>query len=496
MIFPVNPFNHLCQRNKIIGELLIKIFKICNIKDLKLRLIKALRDLKFELVTTLLLGILVGYYLFVPPQIGMADSADFGRIFPRIGLSRISETPGDNFFNFFNTEYRIVESPRIPINVKQVIAFVSLGLNNLMNSGENYSIYYLSGLYYLLYLAGFFLLLKNTFLITDLGSLQKVIICFLGLLVFSDILFVAYFNSFYQEALFIILGLYAAALAIAPRRNDNLLLLVMVLISVSKPQNLIFLVVPIYILISKFKWLNKFVIVFSGLILAFFMFFIIKGQSQTNKANLYEAVFLGLMYDANQSEQVKVLNTLDLQEEGYLKHVKRIYWRPKNEFFNRENKIHKEFYSRVNQKTIIKAYLSHPLLFFKTGLAGISELWNKSAQSLHLGNYKKRDSYQGKLTTFQTIWGMWLNKLLFPIYIGSFLLYLHLRKSVVGNFRRVIISLLLLIPLIFVANFVAGGINDFVKHNLSIYFMISILFLLTATELLRQIKVFQANVNK
>ena len=163
----------------------------------------------------MLFGALLCFYLFVPPQIGLADSADFGRITTRLGLFPVIENPSDRFFKFFIPNYKIVDSLKVPTNVGQVFGMMSLGINKIFQT-DRYSIFYLAFIYFVLYTGGFYLFLKNAFNYFEGAGKRKILFGILSVLVFSDIMFVSYFNSFYLEAVFIIAALYAVALVIEP----------------------------------------------------------------------------------------------------------------------------------------------------------------------------------------------------------------------------------------------------------------------------------------
>ena len=168
--------------------------------------------------------------------------------------------------------------------------------------------------------ADFTFLFEIPFITLPGKKVKKIFFGLLSVLVLSDLMFVSYFNSFYQESIFIISALYALALIIAPKVKFNWLLIVFFILSISKPQNILFLIFPIIIMIWKFKNLNKSVLVFSTLASCFFLFFLLKEQRFTNEPNLYEAVFLGVMRTGSISSQEKILRDLELEEEGYLSH--------------------------------------------------------------------------------------------------------------------------------------------------------------------------------
>jgi hypothetical protein len=259
--------------------------------------------------------------------------------------------------------------------------------------------------------------------------------------------------------------------------NYNWLLVALLILSLSKIQNLIFLILPFGLVIMKWHRLNKILISVCTISLMIFVFIQLKGQEQTNEANLYEAVFLGVLFKADKNEQIKVLNENGLEDPNYLKNVGKGYWRPKNDIY--EYNLYEDFYSKINNWSILKMYISNPKLFIKTGVTGINHLASSSAQPEHLGNLSLQNSINAQKTIVKTFLGKYLNKLIIPGYFVIFLFYIY--RSIYFGLKKenwIAFSLLIFIPLVFVANFVAGGINDFTKHNLSVYFMFSILLVL------------------
>ena len=244
-------------------------------------------------------------------------------------------------------------------------------------------------------------------------------------------------------------------------------------------------------MIWKFQNLNKIVLVSAILVSSFFLFFLIREQKNTDQPNLYEAVFLGLMTNASQDSQEKILKDLGLQEKGYLINVNKGYWRPGNELIENEQ-LYNEFYSVVSQKDIIKVYLINPSILLNTATKGLKVLRENSAQPDHLGNYSKKFSKQEQKTVVRSLWGIFLNNLFLPIYLVGlstalvFLLKKRRNLSSYGRLEFLIFFLVLWIPVLYSAIFVAGGINDFVKHNLPVYFLISVLFLLIWIMLLKK----------
>jgi len=425
--------------------------------------------------------------LFFSPQIGMADSADFARIMTRLGLGRPFENAHLNFFNFFNSNYPITGKLKFPLNPAQIFGSVAFFLNKWLYSEKLFSIYILSAMYIILYIIGFHHFIRNL-----LGRVPnrpfRFLLLLISLLIFTDVMFISYFNSFYQESIFIISGLYVIALLLQNEVRHHLLLLAFFFLFLSKGQNLIFIVFPIFIIVRRWKSLNKYYLTSGILITAFVLFFQLKTQVQTNEANLYESVFLGLLYQADETEQKSILKQMGLNNPHYLDNVGKVYWRPGNELY--DYNLNKEFYQKVKNGTILKMYFYHPDLFLKTGMAGLKMIYNESAQPDHLGNLSLQNSIDGQKTIVKSVYGKYLNKLIIPGYFVIFLFYIC--RSILFRLERaewIAWALLIFIPLVFVANFVAGGINDFIKHNLSVYFMFSVLLVLFFLSFFKTFKV-------
>ena len=211
----------------------------------------------------------------------------------------------------------------------------------------------------------------------------------------------------------------------------------------------------------------------------------LKDQRSTNGPNIYEAVFLGVLIDADFAKQKEVLSDFGLKSPLYLKNVKKGYWSQANQLY--KDNLNEEFYKKISNYTVIQMYLKNPDLFIKTAYIGIKELFSNSAQPNHLGNLTIEKSINQKKTLVFGILGETLNILLFPVFVIILIYYIFLKKALKNRREnQLILFLLFIIPLVFCANFVTGGINDFVKHNLSLYFMMIFLIMLSFISLVRQ----------
>ncbi|MDT0686852.1 hypothetical protein [Autumnicola psychrophila] len=441
------------------------------------------RDHNLNLIATLLFFFFIFYLLFIY-EIGLADSADFSRVIDRLGLGRPFSDASQNFFNYFNLEYPIISDQSIPLDFSQLIGSLALFLNKIFYSQTNFSIYFLSGIYLLLYTSGYFLLLRNTTHYFKKKGARVGFMLFAGLL-FSDILFISYFNSFYQESIFLISLLFVLALSLARKLNYNFLFIALLVLSLSKMQNLVFILLPIGLVAHRWQKLNRTLLLISFLVFSSMIFLQLKTQQKTNEANIYEAVFLGVLLKADLESQKKLLSDFNLNDLNYLKNVGRGYWRQGNELY--DYGLAEDFYGRISNFTVLQMYFENPKLFFKTGLEGLKVLAVSSAQPEHLGNLSREDSVDGKKIRVLSLLGKILHLILWPIYILISIFYVAFIKSENAE-NKLMFHLLYYIPLVFCANFISGGINDFIKHNLSLYFMICCLLLIFYISLNNKLK--------
>src|SRR6185369_3062587 len=73
-----------------------------------------MKPTRFEVIALLITSVVITYYLFVPPMIGLADSGDFERILPWRGLAHVSNNYNDKYFFYFNSRYLIVPTVKEP----------------------------------------------------------------------------------------------------------------------------------------------------------------------------------------------------------------------------------------------------------------------------------------------------------------------------------------------------------------------------------------------
>jgi hypothetical protein len=162
-----------------------------------------MKHTRFEAALLLIAFGIIAYQIFFPPLIGIADSWDFERLLRQNGLAHLPTRSEDKYFSYFNSKYRII--PRtIENDSESVYAFKSstslpmrIARWMSMTAGQEtiFDIRVLAALYAVLLLFGLWLVLAAT---RSLHMGLRVFLSGLIVIIFTDVGYVAYFNSFYS----------------------------------------------------------------------------------------------------------------------------------------------------------------------------------------------------------------------------------------------------------------------------------------------------------
>ena len=184
--------------------------------------------------------------LMVPPIIGLADNGDFARV---AGLFSIGVPPNVarlNYFAFIVREYDI--SPAHYFNSGFLTsAVLPIGLadlaNRIFNASSRFDIRFAGAIHSLLFLTALALFAAGT---DSWGLAQRVVTRLLAILIFTDVSYAAFFNSFYSEPssmVFLLIALSAAILAWSREPPGRTMVFVAVVAAIlfvlAKPQNVL-----------------------------------------------------------------------------------------------------------------------------------------------------------------------------------------------------------------------------------------------------------------
>jgi hypothetical protein len=191
-------------------------------------------------------GVLLAVRLLVPPIVGLADNGDFSRILLPAGLAPVSANAGDRYFGWMQPRFRLVERASDPSRYRtseaMLVELAALA-NRAFGTTPVFDIRFLATVHILLLLTALWGLVRAC---RDLPLAAQTVAAALLVFFFTDVGFIAPFNSFYSQTasfLFLMLTTAVAALGIRHGRLAGPLLPAYFLCAAfwitSKPQEVI-----------------------------------------------------------------------------------------------------------------------------------------------------------------------------------------------------------------------------------------------------------------
>jgi hypothetical protein len=182
---------------------------------------------RVALVATL--GVVVIWFLMlmVTPAQGLADDGSLGNTLSKAGLSYLQTNPEDIYNNYFVRVYALdsnyFSTTHEITNTQDVLITLAIMLDETVHKNDYFDIRFLALIYGLLYFPAVYRLVKSVCMRLYYFS-EALVIAALSVVIFGDISYLAYFNSFYPEALWSICFLYiAGAISILQFRKSSYL---------------------------------------------------------------------------------------------------------------------------------------------------------------------------------------------------------------------------------------------------------------------------------
>ena len=187
-------------------------------------------------LTAAVCGALTVLMLFVPNYLGMGNDSIANEKMGHYRLSYLEEdlASGEAASNaYFTRVYALTSLDRgTEFSLQNALVNVAKAIDWAFTRDRLFDIRFLALLYMLLYLPGVYLTVRAALECVRNFS-EAVLLSALGALIFSDISYIAYFNSLYPDALFYILLLYMAGSAMLLRREGPRQSLYILLLGIS-----------------------------------------------------------------------------------------------------------------------------------------------------------------------------------------------------------------------------------------------------------------------
>jgi hypothetical protein len=459
-----------------------------------------LSSYRVELLLSIVLLFLLFLGLFAHPIVGLSDNGDFGRMMATGNLIYPYHAPEDQYFSYFTRNYMIDLDGKYWSTVKDpyfstqaLFVKTAIGLNIMMHPVNSFDLAVMGYMYTLLF-AGIMFGLWVALSKTRVKHITLMMI--LSIIMFTDVAYVSFFNSFYSEAasyifLFAWLGVLVYLIAQAGTTKPGLFAMLLFyfavgLFTAAKTQNAVFGVV-LALYAFRFMFLRKdllwrFVIGTCSIVLVILSIYVYKSNPKfLERVTLYDSVFYGILLDSPTPD--KDLHILGV-DERYVKLKGTTYFMYAFKKVN-QDEFNRNFFDVISRGKIVKFYATHPSrLINKTDalLKDAAEVRNQD-----IGNFRKEDGYPPRALSHRlTVWSdlkrsilpgsIWFAALYFTCYFAVIIIT-HFKSHQIS--KRMMGEISAIIGIMCIANLYiqlfGEGENDAIKH----LFLYNVLFDIT-----------------
>jgi hypothetical protein len=160
--------------------------------------------------------------LFVAPVVGLADNRDYERVIGYAGFQHTTEVPAERYFSFLRTKYAVVAPGWFRggyHSSETLLAFAARYAHLAFSGGPLFDLRLLAGIHAFLFLLALAGLIRAC---RDLAWPTQALVAALLVFFFTDVGYVAPFNSFYSQTASLLFLLLTAAIAAGAVRRGRL----------------------------------------------------------------------------------------------------------------------------------------------------------------------------------------------------------------------------------------------------------------------------------
>jgi len=372
-------------------------------------------------------AVIVCAQLFVQPIVGLADNADYQRVMGYAGFQHTTADPAEAYFSYVRTPYAVVSpfwSRGGYHSSETLLAFAARFLHEAAARGPVFDLRWLGAIHALLFLLALGLLVRAC---RDLAPAAQLAAAALLVFFFTDVGYVAPFNSFYSQTaslLFLLLTAAVAAEAVRRGRLAGFALLAFfgfaLLFVVSKPQEK--LSAPLLALYgmrlagvpASGFWRRGAVWLSAGLV-AFSVWYGRHTPYSLREATMFQVVFDEIL--AHSADPAADAAALGL-EPAWLRYTGANAYAPDSPLRQPEFRV--ALLQRVGYRRVLRFYAAHP-----GRLAARLERASRQAWSMRpaLGNFEKSSAYpEPALATSFSSWSRLKSRLRAAPLTAMFLL--------------------------------------------------------------------------
>jgi len=429
------------------------------------------------------MAVILLYQLVVPPIVGVANNGDFERFMGRLGLQHLTTEYTDKYWNYVNREFSITARNWWRsgyVSSENLFVEVALLLCNLISKTGLFDIRALGLTHALAFLSAIWLMLVAS------RGFPGPVRCVFGLclvVVFTDVGYVAFFNSLYSEPAALIFLCLAVGLAllclVSPKPSAFLPLSYLVaamLFASSKPQTA-WLGIPLAaygVYLSGTQSSRGWRVILRGAVLVLCLVCVLVFQATPEYLKghwAYNSIFYGIL--RNSLSPGQDLRELGL-DGGLAPYAGTISYLPDSAINDADVPL--SFFARIGWGRILRFYASHP--------DRLINLAHQSAESAfllrdpRLGNYEKSAGLppRAKSQAFD-IWSrlraqlapksLWCAVGFLALHLGIAVVCLVLKRDPIPDVpgsAGLIAVLALMSMMAFASSIIGAGLPDIVRH--------------------------------
>ncbi len=395
-----------------------------------------LKKINFNTLSVILFLLISITTLFAYPIVGMADNGDYYRIISQNDLYHLSSNDEDIYFGYFNKDYGIFkynnEVSKTLISTQSIIIKIAVFIDKVITKDYIFDIRVLACLY--IVIQAFAMYFFTKVLIKDVNNEKyKLLIVLLLNFIFADTAYLAYYNSFYGEAVGMSCFLFSIGIMLYMCKYNkfnihNIMLFgIFTFLLIGSKQQLSPIGIIVSLLMIRIIFLNKDIRIkiISSILAILFIFssiyFYKSIKGDFDYINRYHSMTRGaLLNEENTDDILEEFRIYDqysiLKNEIFFEDIPMI--NPYNE------RLLENFYNKYSFIDILEFYIKNP-----KALSKMSNLAFKNAYSIRpelIGNYEKSvGKPYGEKSYFFAFWSSF-KKGVIPNSLGISLIYIFL----------------------------------------------------------------------
>jgi hypothetical protein len=354
-------------------------------------------------------ALILALQLFVQPVVGLADNRDYERVIGYAGFQHTTDVPAERYFSFLRTKYAVVQPGWFRggyHSSETLLAFAARYLHRAFSSQPLFDLRLLAGIHVALFLLALGGLIRAC---RDLAWPAQLLVAGLLVLAFTDVAYVAPFNSFYSQTASLLFLLLTAAVAAEGVRRGRLQGMWVfayfgcaLLFVGSKPQERLAapLLAVFGILLAGVRWRTAWrqTAVWLGVLLCAFSVWYGRHTPYTlREAAMYQLVFAEVLAHSSAPAADAAELTLD---PDWLKYTGSNAYAPDSPLLDPGFRV--RFLHQVGYRKVLRFYLRHPGRLVDRFERASTQAWSMRP---HFGNYEK--SPERPSLTLATRFSLW-----------------------------------------------------------------------------------------